>query len=580
MAAPDPFKPMSSATQILRAPQEFGFEADFADLAARFAAKSGGGLSPELSAELALEIVLNEIVEQACQVTGATGAAIVLERDGELICRASSGSTAPELGSHVDKATGLSGECVRTRRTQWCDDTLTDPRAEGEPSKHSGARAMVVMPLLRNDVLVGIFELFSIQPYAFGVRDERALETLADRTVTNLDHAAHPPEAEGEPGPAADLQQDDLQKIGLQDVDLQTFASHGFGLPALEPDQANPAQPATQAVASPEADSTISDLPDLDFSSIDILKLAGYPADGQSGDKQEPHSDEIEPASMTPEDIHALLENAGVIASDTPPAMPDEKPALQLQAAPARPPEQHVDYVSWALGFAIVSVAVLLGLVLGQHFVLSHPNSPSRTVASNPAAPATQKTPIPETTGTAATPNAEVQKPEMSAKSPRPNRNSIAHHSAANSDEAVPPGGLVVSQDGKEVFRLPPSNNLNSPAASQPMQPASQVEEDAGPQSQRVVELPEATAQRELLHRVEPDYPETALQQKIQGAVVLEVHIGTDGGVEDVEVVSGPPLLAQASIAAVKQWKFKPQIVNGQPTEMQTRVTLNFKLPQ
>jgi hypothetical protein len=55
-------------------------------------------MSPELSAGLALDVVLNEIVEQACAVTSATGAAIILERDGEMVCRASSGVTAPELG--------------------------------------------------------------------------------------------------------------------------------------------------------------------------------------------------------------------------------------------------------------------------------------------------------------------------------------------------------------------------------------------------------------------------------------------------------------------------------------------------
>lgn len=229
MAAPDPLKPTPSATEILRGTQELGFEADFADLAARFAAKSGGGLSAELSAELALEIVLNEIVEQACQITGATGAAIVIDRDGELVCRASSGSTAPELGSRIDKSAGLSAESLRTRKTLWCDDTFTDSRAEADPLKQLGIRSVVIMPLLRGDVLVGIFELFSTQAYAFGVRDERTLEMLADRTLTNLDHASQPFDAQAEPIGAADnLQQEHLQKIGLQDVTVPNVGLHSL----------------------------------------------------------------------------------------------------------------------------------------------------------------------------------------------------------------------------------------------------------------------------------------------------------------------------------------------------------------
>src|SRR5438270_13772417 len=112
ISAPDPSPPVGPASNAIRAQREdASFETDFADLAARFAAQSGGGLSPELSADLALEIVLNEIVEQACLSTGATGAAIALHRDGELVCRASSGSTAPELGARLDSASSLSGEC-------------------------------------------------------------------------------------------------------------------------------------------------------------------------------------------------------------------------------------------------------------------------------------------------------------------------------------------------------------------------------------------------------------------------------------------------------------------------------------
>ena len=82
-----------------------------------------------------------------------------------------------------------------------------------------------------------------------------------------------------------------------------------------------------------------------------------------------------------------------------------------------------------------------------------------------------------------------------------------------------------------------------------------------------------------LLRRVEPEYPEEARQQRIQGAVVLEVRIGRDGAIQQVKLVSGQPLLANAAIAAVKQWRFKPRTLKGQPVEMQTRVTLNFRMP-
>jgi TonB family protein len=577
MAASDPLKSTPAATQILRGPQELGFEADFADLAARFAAKSGGGLSPELSAELALEIVLNEIVEQGCQITGATGAAIVLDCDGELTCRASSGSTVPELGSRIDRSTGLVGACLRTNKTLWCDDTFTDSRAEAEPMKESGVRSVVIMPLLQGDILRGIFALFSTQPYAFGVRDERALETLADRTLINLEHASEPFDAPADAtGPAADLQEEDMQKIGFQDVGLANIALQSL-------DAANPAankvdgrQVAQHAFPSAELSSANVNGPRNALS--DSHNTEADSARGSASEHDFAFPD-FDPAEIKPEGIHALLENAGVIvpAPATPRPAPEPNPALppdpanEERAENGQPAEKRVDYITWALGFAIVSVAVLLGIVLGQHFVWSHSHAPVRA-ASTPNVPVTAQKPAQPNPPPASTPvSAAAAKTRLA-------RTSASHESATPPDDSVPPGGLLVLENGKEVFRLPPEKNEDTASVQQLMQPASELDPELP--SPGVVEVPEATAQRELLHRVEPEYPEAARQQNTQGRVMLEVHIGTDGSVEDVEVVSGSPVLAQASIDAVKQWKFKPRVVNGQPAEMQTRVTFDFKLPQ
>ena len=612
MATSDPLKPTPAATEILRGPQDLGFEADFADLAARFAAKSGGGLSAELSAELALEIVLNEIVEQACQITGATGSAIVLDRDGELICRASSGSTAPELGSRIEKSTGLACECLSIHKTLWCDDTFTDPRANSEPLKQSGVRSVVMMPLLRDEGLVGIFELFSSEPYAFGVRDERTLEILAERTITNLDHASQS-ESQAEPvGAAGDLQEEDLQKIGMQDVNLQNIVFQSLSSSPNGASRGNAEElPAAtfppRDMLSPNPSLPNLTTPNPNRANYDFLSSQKSDAKASREDAKESDSafPDFDPAEISPEKIHALLENAGVIAPQTRPAVTD--PILEKESGPAAfatpfapaaakspsvaaetaPPKQ-VDYVSWALGFAVVSVAVLLGLVLGQHFVLSHSHVPVR------AASATQRAVATETRSTSQTQTSADAKPareksETTAKNSRLARSSTtaaSHEPFANSDETVPPGGLLVFQNGKEVFRLPPGQTepaqtaqaQSNESAQQAVQPASDREADSAPKS--VVDVPEATAQRELLRRVEPEYPEAARDQNIQGPVVLEVHIGTDGSVENVDVVSGPQPLAQASTDAVKQWKFKPRVVNGRPVEMQTRVTFDFKLPQ
>jgi protein TonB len=80
----------------------------------------------------------------------------------------------------------------------------------------------------------------------------------------------------------------------------------------------------------------------------------------------------------------------------------------------------------------------------------------------------------------------------------------------------------------------------------------------------------------QLLSRKNPEYPPIAKQAGAQGEVVLTATIGMDGKVKDVTVVSGHPLLRNAAVAAVKQWVYKPTILNGKPVESETRISLNF----
>jgi len=81
-----------------------------------------------------------------------------------------------------------------------------------------------------------------------------------------------------------------------------------------------------------------------------------------------------------------------------------------------------------------------------------------------------------------------------------------------------------------------------------------------------------------LLYRVEPAYPPLAKQARVQGTVVLTAIIDKAGNVQHLQVVSGHPLLAPAAIEAVKQWRYKPFLLNGQPVEVETTVTVNFNM--
>ncbi len=77
---------------------------------------------------------------------------------------------------------------------------------------------------------------------------------------------------------------------------------------------------------------------------------------------------------------------------------------------------------------------------------------------------------------------------------------------------------------------------------------------------------------------VPPDYPLLARQMKVQGAVSLQALISRDGSIQELQILSGPGILAAAAREAVKQWHFKPYLQNGQPVETQARITVNFTI--
>jgi TonB family protein len=461
---------------------------EIAALAAQFAAHGGGTFSPEFSASLAREIVFNEVVEQACLATGATGAAIVLARGGEMVCRACSGTTVPELGARLDDKPGISQECMATHRVQRCDDVEVDPRADIEASRSLGVRSVMVLPLLRKNDLAGLLEVFSTQVAAFGERDEHTLEVLAKRILKSLEPVPHRVVPEAPPAPP----------------------------PAL---------------SQPRAD---------------VGRRSDVPRFAELGRR-----------------------------------------AIPFGLDPGRA----IEWFTWALGLAVLAGALLLAVRVSQRLgwmqetARQHrPKTPSAGAGATEAAargenvagdPAHSKSPGAWSGDSADDSRAEdeSQVKNGAAISAEPDPS----HKPDSKDSVLPAGGLMVYQDGREVFRMPSGRGGGGSAdraVGSSVSPASSVEPAAR------TELSAAAAEDGLAHRAEPDYPEEARRQGIQGAVVLNVDIDPDGAVQEIQLVSGPPLLAQAAMDAVRQWRFKPHPVNGRRVEMQTLVTLNFRLPR
>jgi protein TonB len=92
------------------------------------------------------------------------------------------------------------------------------------------------------------------------------------------------------------------------------------------------------------------------------------------------------------------------------------------------------------------------------------------------------------------------------------------------------------------------------------------------------VRVSQGVTQGLLLKKVTPQYPPLAKQARIQGVVVLSALIGKDGSIQNLHVVSGHPMLTNSALEAVKEWKYRPYILNGEPVEVETTINVNFSL--
>lgn len=232
--------------------------------------------------------------------------------------------------------------------------------------------------------------------------------------------------------------------------------------------------------------------------------------------------------------LDRMTDPAGKQPTVGPGGLLESQEGSQVAPLPARDPWVPV------LTVLIIGLALMLGWMIGHRGWQSVIQAGTSPVAKQPERrPVQSETPapaeLPMQTGTSATPVSEQP------KSPR-----------------VSSGGLVIYEKGKLIFQ------------EKPRPSATRLE---------AVEVSSRTAESLILDRVEPQYPRQARLARIQGPVVLEVHVSEKGTVDDVEAISGDPELVRAAAEAVQQWHFKPYAPRGEPVRFRTQVTVDFKLP-
>ena len=136
--------------------------------------------------ELDLEPGISIIAEKAQALTGATGAAIALRKGDEIICRARTGRTAPDLGVRLQTDRGLSAECVRTGEVLLCNDAESNPRVDMASCRRLGVRSILVAPLRHFRRTLGLFEVLSSTAHAFDNNDVATMQFLSGMMVAAI----------------------------------------------------------------------------------------------------------------------------------------------------------------------------------------------------------------------------------------------------------------------------------------------------------------------------------------------------------------------------------------------------------
>ena len=136
--------------------------------------------------EIELEPAISVIAERAQALTGATGAAIALRQGDEIICRARTGRTAPDLGVRLQTNSGISADCVRTGEIVLCHDAERNPYVDIASCRRLGARSILVAPLRHFRRTLGVFEVLSGIPHAFDNRDVATMQLLSSLMVAAI----------------------------------------------------------------------------------------------------------------------------------------------------------------------------------------------------------------------------------------------------------------------------------------------------------------------------------------------------------------------------------------------------------
>ena len=506
------------------------------DTANNTASRRARGASPD---DLAV------IAQRAQAFTNASGVAIALSEGNadEIICRARSGASAPDVGAALRVEGTFTGLCIQSGKELRCDDCETDTRVDTAAIRALNIRSMVVTPIREEGRVIGVLAVFAPTPHAFTITHVAVLKTMADQISALLQKERRPRE-EGQhieaPLPPAPM------------AAAKPITAAPVTPPAVVIKPA-PASPRAAASPAPKAEPVRPSAP------LEVVPLAMPPKKEERRIEPQPRTNfgTFESAAEGKTSgtrlmllgvvAVLLIAAAGTFAllkmrkSGTTPAQPAQQaanvPAAQSPATPAD----------------------------GQPAAQANPNNPAVVVGAS-SANASAKTAAETGNAKKSAKNSDrtsgsderespVEKPMTIAtiNSGRPSR--IQQSASASSADVAPSFGIAGGNAAvlPTLTRAVPTSTPSAAIQQSQLEPL------------------------KLIKTVALSYPPLARARHLSGTVVVEVRVGKDGKVSNPKFISGPPIFKDAAFSAVTQYRFKPATLNGEPIEQTTQIRLDFQ---
>jgi TonB family protein len=525
---------------------------------------------------------LASIAARAQTYTGASGAAIALSEGdvAEMVCRACSGPSAPDVGAHLRLEGTFTGMAVQSGQALRCDDSDTDNRVDAAACRALGTRSIVVVPIrdMDTEAVTGVLAVFAGNRNTFNDLHVAVLRTMAREVAVavqkarkagisvNSITAAPPPPRHSDPGftpPAATT-----SRPGP--VPVPTPIPGAAAAPKLAPEIAP-----TMMSPAPKLAAPVPPPPPV----------------------EDPHAPQPMAAHVAPSTRKTFTAHPTPEWKPAPPPPPRKVEPIIERTAEKRGSRPMVasfgtfdsvaeDKKPGGGGMGIwIGVGIAAVVVVGGYFGYSALSSKAEPQAQTQPAPAATTASTPEPTAEpAATQSASqptpTQAPAKPAAQPAPQPATRAA-SKPPTPEPPPPAPEKKQPQAVERAAVTPSaqTRVEEPPKAIAALPQIQVPITTAAPTLAAPKISQSTV-AELVSRVNPAYPASARALRVEGTVLVEAAIGKDGVVKSVRVISGHTLLRDAAAQAVRQWRYKPATLNGQPIESTSQVTLKFSPPR